>query len=194
MNLEGFDKPESMPPNWKFYALHEFGHAIGFEHEHQGLACNFRFNDDPGYIQTTDPETHAFIEDANGKRPGLYTQLGGPPNYWSQDYVNRNLKQLPPSEAFPGGKPDKNSIMMYHFPAEMFEAGERSPCYSSVEALDLSAQDKIGAGLVYPFAKPSIEVNLAVHTKTVEEIAKNSQLPRLMQNHFQSRLLEIRRR
>ena len=54
LNLEGFD--QSPPSDWKGVALHEFGHAIGFEHEHQGpnAMCDFRFDDDPGYVATTD--------------------------------------------------------------------------------------------------------------------------------------------
>src|SRR5450631_2889944 len=45
LNLEGFD--QNRPDDWKAVALHEFGHAIGFEHEHQSplAPCDFRFDD-----------------------------------------------------------------------------------------------------------------------------------------------------
>ena len=41
LNLQGFD--QSLPSDWKAVAQHEFGHAIGFEHEHQGpvAMCDF---------------------------------------------------------------------------------------------------------------------------------------------------------
>ena len=81
LNLEGFD--QALPNDWSGVALHEFGHAIGFEHEHQGpgARCDFRFDDDPGYVQTTD-SFGQFIPDPSGNKPGLYTVLGGPPNNW----------------------------------------------------------------------------------------------------------------
>src|SRR4051812_47864729 len=33
LNLASFDKV--LPPDWKAIAIHEFGHALGFQHEHQ---------------------------------------------------------------------------------------------------------------------------------------------------------------
>ena len=35
MNLGGFT--EELPDDWEATVLHEFGHAIGFLHEHQSL-------------------------------------------------------------------------------------------------------------------------------------------------------------
>src|SRR6266436_2294874 len=54
MNLEGFDR--SLPFNFAGVVRHEFGHVLGLEHEHQSpaAACDFRWNDDPGYVKTTD--------------------------------------------------------------------------------------------------------------------------------------------
>src|SRR6476660_9027590 len=57
MNFGGF--PRSLPNGWQATVLHEFGHALGFQHEHQspigGCDLDFRWEDDPGYERTTDP-------------------------------------------------------------------------------------------------------------------------------------------
>lgn len=36
MNLAGFDI--ALPADWQAVVRHEFGHALGFEHEHQSPA------------------------------------------------------------------------------------------------------------------------------------------------------------
>lgn len=95
MNLQGFDK--KFPADWEVTVLHEFGHAMGFEHEHQSPAakCGFRFDDDPGYVKTKDAYGW-FTLDEKSRRPGLYTYLGGYSNFWAKAKVDQNLKQLPP--------------------------------------------------------------------------------------------------
>jgi hypothetical protein len=42
MNFGGFD--QQLPVDWAGTVLHEFGHALGFEHEHQSPSggCDFR--------------------------------------------------------------------------------------------------------------------------------------------------------
>jgi hypothetical protein len=54
LNLDSFD--QSLPSDWHAIAMHEFGHALGFQHEHQNPAggCDFRFDDDAGYVLTKD--------------------------------------------------------------------------------------------------------------------------------------------
>ena len=55
MNLQGFDV--SLPFGFEGVTLHEFGHVIALEHEHQSpvASCDFRWNDDPGYAKTNRP-------------------------------------------------------------------------------------------------------------------------------------------
>src|SRR5437879_2825989 len=52
LNLDSFD--QGLPPDWRAVVIHEFGHALGFQHEHQNPVggCDFRFEDDAGYVQT----------------------------------------------------------------------------------------------------------------------------------------------
>lgn len=157
MNFEDF--AIALPSDWRGVVLHEFGHALGFEHEHQSPAgnCNaeFRWDDDPGYVKTTD-SFGQYIQDSMNRRPGLYTLLGGPPNNWNSDTVNFNLRQLPNSSAFDAGTFDRASIMKYFFEAWMFKRGESSLCYSQGENLQLSPLDIAGIKKLYPHNPTSI--------------------------------------
>lgn len=150
MNFQDFTN--GLPPDWQGVVLHEFGHAIGFEHEHQSPAGNcdaqFRWNDDPGYIQTKDMYG-SFVADSSGKHPGIYTVLGGPPNDWTHQTVDFNLRQLPNTTDYRYSAFDKASIMMYSFPDWMFVNGSASSCYTG-ENLTLSAADEQVALAAYP--------------------------------------------
>jgi hypothetical protein len=77
--------------------LHEFGHALGFDHEHQiplsACQTDFRWDNDPGYVETRDADGE-FVPDDRGRNPGLYTAFEGPPNNWSKETDDFNLKEL----------------------------------------------------------------------------------------------------
>lgn len=154
MNLGGFT--QHLPDNWQSTVLHEFGHAIGFGHEHQSFSSTceeeLRWNNDQGYIEKQNPITKEFIPN-EGKRPGIYTVLGGPPNSWSIPRIDFNLRKLPRQGDWYFSQFDKNSIMKYNFEKWMYKdisASLISGCYSS-ENLTLSAQDKIAVAEAYPF-------------------------------------------
>jgi hypothetical protein len=70
MNFEGFDK--GTPSDWEGTVRHEFGHALGLEHEHQhpegGCDAEWRWNDDAGYIPTRDKDG-GFTRDKQGRYP-----------------------------------------------------------------------------------------------------------------------------
>ena len=125
--------------------LHEFGHALGLEHEHQhptqGCNMDFRWDDDDGYLPTRDGNDQ-FIQDAQGRRPGIYTVLSGPPNKWPQWMVDANLRQLSDSHAYHLNTFDNKSIMKYFFEKWMFTQGAKSPCFSTTVNLVLSDGDK----------------------------------------------------
>lgn len=193
LNLEGFDRER--PNDWKGVALHEFGHAIGFEHEHQSPVadCDFRFGDDPGYVPTTGAFGQ-YIPDSQNRRPGLYTLLGGPPNNWPSAVVDHNLMKLPPSHAYKIGPFDKDSIMKYFFPAEMFISGTGSQCYTGAENLVLSEGDKQGAAEVYPRTPESIQSASALRKQALERAANVKTLPPAAQQHFRGELDKIQGR
>jgi hypothetical protein len=150
MNFDFFD--QELPDDYASTVLHEFGHALGFQHEHQHpegfCEGEFRWEDDPGYVRTTDARGQ-FVADPQGRRPGIYTYLGGPPNGWDKETVDHNLRQLRPSSAFLLQTFDAKSIMKYYFGAWMFASGENSKCFSKRNDV-LSAGDKKGIAAAYP--------------------------------------------
>jgi hypothetical protein len=169
MNLESFN--QTLPVDWEGIAIHEFGHALGFEHEHQNPAggCDFRFDDDPGYIATKDAAGW-YTTDANGRRPGLYTYLGGYKNFWPRPKVDQNLRALQVSSAFLTGAFDKDSVMKYFFNAFMFKAAAKSPCYTASENVTLSSQDILGVQKAYPKDNPGVAFLRTQKRATLEQL------------------------
>jgi hypothetical protein len=142
---------QGLPADFDGTVTHEFGHGLGFLHEHQspGIECGFRFDDDPGYVPLQDARRR-YIDNPAGKRPGLYTSLSGYPNFWNRAKVDRNLKRLQPSSGIIVGPYDRLSIMEYFFKPAMFVEGDRSPCYIEHENNLLSQQDRTAVAQVYP--------------------------------------------
>lgn len=124
LNLEKFDV--SLPRNWQATVLHEFGHALGFHHEHQSPVSKCDFDWDT-----------------------LYAYLAGPPNFWPKEQVDFNLRQMP-AGGLTYSPYDKLSVMHYSFPEWMFLSGASSPCYVE-ENTGLSEEDKKMAEDAYPF-------------------------------------------
>jgi hypothetical protein len=128
MYLQDFDT--SPPPAPRFHGVvrHEFGHALGFRHEHQNPkgGCDDQFDLDK-----------------------LYVGLAKPPNSWDKPTVDDNLLRLSDSGAFEGTAYDPLSVMHYAFDPWMFKAGEKSRCFVPFRH-ELSQGDKEGARTVYP--------------------------------------------
>lgn len=134
---------------------HEFGHALGFQHEHQRpdgeCASEFRWEDDEGYVDTFDA-SGMYVADKSGRMPGIYKWCSGPPTRLSEQWLDENLRSLPESSAFILGPKDKASIMHYHFPDFFFKRGKQSPCFTSSDG-HLSSHDKDGMRKAYPWKK-----------------------------------------
>jgi len=139
LNLQYFDVAPASEPEFTRKVLHEFGHALGFEHEHQSPAanCNDEFDWD-----------------------SVYAYLAGPPNRWPRDYVDKQMRPL-----LRGGlrtsRFDVKSIMLYSFPSEFYRAGERSSCFTRGNNT-LSAGDLALLASTYPANKDNTELRAAL--------------------------------
>jgi len=103
--------------------LHEFGHALGFIHEHQS----------PGVTIPWDKEK-------------VYAYYAQPPNNWSREIVDINIFARYATTLTNYSYYDKLSIMQYAIPADLTTDG------SSIGLnMDFSNMDKQYAALVYPF-------------------------------------------
>lgn len=128
MNLHGFDTSPPDPVEFRRVVLHEFGHALGFEHEHQNPegGCDNEFD-----------------------WRAVTRYLKGPPNHWSDAQIEFNLRQLRDSTPYESSPPDPESIMFYSFEPWMFVKGTESACYVRKNTA-LSAGDLAGVAAAYP--------------------------------------------
>lgn len=157
LNLDGFDG--ILPDDWAGTVRHEFLHALAFKHTHQNMRgpceAEFRWEDDPGYVPTRN-NRGVFVEDAAGRRPGVYTYLAGAPNRWSRARVDFNLRTVE-SEESTAGPFDSASVMLYQF-EPFFYRSAPSPCAPTGNGIDLSEGDKRGLRLLYPPDGPAPEI------------------------------------
>jgi hypothetical protein len=116
--------------------LHELGHAIALQHEHQSpeAKCDTEFDWNKIYA--------TFKSNYN----------------WSKDKVDTNLRQLTASPRLRTTDYDKKSIMHYYFAPWMFTKGDKSRCYTN-ENLKLSSVDKETIEASYP-ESATAQINL----------------------------------
>jgi hypothetical protein len=127
LNLSNMDKGSGYTANDDGVILHEFGHAIGFEHEHQSPVSNCE-------------------EEFNW--PYLYVALG-----MSKPEVERNMRRItaPSSKTALLTTPfDKDSIMLYSLSPAAFKNPTTAKCFIPNPNNALSTTDQTAARVVYP--------------------------------------------
>jgi hypothetical protein len=126
-NLQGYDGNEQPDePEFSSYVLHEFGHAIGFGHEHQHPSgtCDLVSDD-------------------------LIAQyMAEPPNKWPRAYALEQIKRLSQSDVQTIGQMDAESIMFYSLDERVLKEGKNSKCYRDNQKL--SKLDEQAARELYP--------------------------------------------
>jgi hypothetical protein len=112
---------------------HEFGHALGFSHEHQNPSGGIEWNE------------QQVIKD-----------LSGPPNFWDELTVRHNVLSKYSYDQIRGTIFDPLSIMCYSFPSNWTKNG-----ITIRENDKLSLEDKKFALLMYPKqSNPSINIKV----------------------------------
>jgi hypothetical protein len=103
--------------------LHEFGHALGCIHEHEGPRFTRKWN-----------------------REAVLRYFSGPPNYWSREEIIANVLHKYNPRGILTTDYDPKSIMLYSFDANMFSDG-KGPTNDNRA---LSARDKQMIRAMYP--------------------------------------------
>jgi hypothetical protein len=169
LNLGGFTTER--PDRWPGIVRHEFLHALAFHHAHQNMRgpCEneFRWEDDAGYVPTRDARG-VFVPDPAGRRPGIYTYLGGPPNRWSRSRVDHNLRTVESPDVI-AGPFDSASVMLYMFPA-FFYRSTPSACAPTGNGIDLSQGDIRGLRLLYPDTEEGLRDVVSRAQATLERL------------------------
>lgn len=138
-------------------AIHEIGHTIGLEHEHQNPFAGIVWNEE-----------------------AVYADLGGPPNNWSRDKTFYNIiRKIPPSSVA-GTTWDPNSVMHYPFSAGLID--QPTQYRNGLNpAGGLSASDKAWVRSVYPPLHPKKYPILKVGFAAVLKINNGDQMDYLFQ-------------
>lgn len=127
LNLSGMDHGNALTEYERFLVLHEFGHALGFEHEHQSPegGCAGEFNWEA---------LSAILE-------------------WTPEEVKQNMTRFDESARKSGlvaSAFDASSVMLYALPAKAFLNAATAKCLVPNVNSTLSPMDKAGMRYLYP--------------------------------------------
>jgi len=123
--------------------LHEFGHALGFDHEHQSI-CGRN-------IEWNLPLLYSWTAITMG---------------WDEDHTTEQIVNQVEKDTFIGSSYDKDSIMIYSYPKELTLNNIGTPY-----TLRLSPNDCITASLLYP-KSPQLTID-DIKTKYLQMYPEN---------------------
>lgn len=114
-------------------ALHELGHVIGMEHEHQNPYAGIKWHEQ-----------------------AVYDALAKPPNNWDHDTTYRNILMKLSPQQVQGSKWDPDSIMEYEFEPGLIDEPEEYDINGLTPPGTLSGADKAWAVKWYPGMKATL--------------------------------------
>jgi hypothetical protein len=114
-------------------ALHELGHVLAMEHEHQNPFAGIRWHEQ-----------------------AVYDALAKPPNNWDHNTTYHNILEKLSPQQVQGSSWDPDSIMEYEFEPGLIDEPEQYDINGLVPPATLSAADKQWALKWYPPLKASV--------------------------------------
>jgi hypothetical protein len=114
-------------------ALHELGHVLGMEHEHQNPFAGIKWHEQ-----------------------AVYDNLGAPPNSWDHDTTYRNILEKLSPQQVQGSAWDPDSIMEYEFEPGLIDEPEQYDINGLTPPGTLSSADKQWALKWYPSLKATL--------------------------------------
>jgi hypothetical protein len=126
-------------------ALHELGHVLGMEHEHQNPFAGIKWHEQV-----------------------VYDSLGKPPNSWDHDTTFHNILEKLSPQQVQGSTWDPDSIMEYEFEPGLIDEPEKYDVNGLTPPATLSAGDKEWAVKWYPPIKAALPKLDALQMATAE--------------------------
>jgi len=112
-------------------ALHELGHVLGMEHEHQNPFAGIKWHEE-----------------------AVYASLAAPPNKWSRETTFHNILEKLDPQQVQGSSWDPDSIMEYEFEPGLIDEPDKYDREGLVPPAVLSNADKEWVLKWYPGAAP----------------------------------------